>query len=296
MRHYAISVLLNKYIVKDGWISRMEIGRPYSKLLQRLEGLRPLNSEDRQHIAELPMTIVNLAPREEVKSCGIKDGIAPARCTLVLSGFLAAHRMIGGEQRQITSFFVPGDIADLHSLYLTDIDHGLASVGSSVVAFIPHAAMHAAMEKSPRLAAAFWRQSLVQAVTFREWLTNLGRREAIARVAHLICEIAVRLRNVEMAREMSFTIPWTQSDIADACGISSVHANRVVQKLRRVGLVDWRGKNISIRDWNGLAALSGFTDDYLVVKPADRNDRSTSRTGGSRHEAACPDAGVATAI
>jgi CRP-like cAMP-binding protein len=266
-------------------IHRMEIGRPYSKLLQRLEMLKPLRPEDRQLIAELPMTVVSLASREQVNRSALHDELAPARCTLVLSGFLAAHQTIGPEQRQITSFFVPGDIADLHSLYLAGIDHGLTAVGTSVVAFVPHAALHAAMDKSPQLAGAFWRQSLVQAVTFREWLTNLGRREAIARVAHLVCELAVRLRAVDVARDWSFSIPWTQSDIADACGISSVHANRVVQKLRRLGLLDWSGRKIAIRDWSGLAALGGFSDDYLVVSSIDKEDRTNARVDTAHHQA-----------
>lgn len=274
----------------------MEIGRPYSKLLQRLETMKPLRPEDRQQIADLPMTIVNLAARERVKRAGVDGAAATGRCTLLLSGFLAAHRMIGGQHRQITSFFVPGDIADLHSLYLTDAAHGLSAVGSSVVAFIPHAELQAALDRSPALAAALWRLSLVQAVTFREWLTNLGRRDAIARVAHLVCEIAARLRAVEMARDMNLSIPWTQSDIADACGISCVHANRVVQKLRRLGLVEWSGRNILIRDWDGLSALSGFSDDYLVVGSGDRIHRAKPRVETARYEAASANEGVITAL
>ncbi|WP_022724349.1 Crp/Fnr family transcriptional regulator [Rhodopseudomonas sp. B29] len=242
----------------------MEIGRPYSRLIHRLEACRPLLPEDRQHIADLPLTVANFGAGQEI----VRQDDAPTRCTVVLSGILSAHKRVDRAQRQITSFFLPGDIADLSALYLPALDYGVTAVGSAVVAFVPHNALQSAMDRAPTLTEAVWRQSLIQAATFREWLATIGRRDALSRVAHLVCEIAVRLQAVGLARDLRFSIPWTQTDIADACGISNVHANRVVQKLRRRGLVEWNTQGISILDWSGLVAVGGFSAEYLALAPS----------------------------
>jgi CRP-like cAMP-binding protein len=237
----------------------MEIGRPYSRLLSRLERSNSLSSEDIQLIAELQMTVTNLAANRVVAI----TGEAPSRCTLVLDGFLYGHKRVSGSRRQITSFLVPGDIADLHTLYHTRLDHSLSTLGPAVVAFLPHMAFREALERSPQLAQAFWRETFVQAAILREWVANLGRREAISKVAHIVCELAVRLQAVDLARNFSFSIPWTQMDVADACGISNVHANRVLQELRRLGHVEWDSRQVKICNWDALAKLADFSGEYL---------------------------------
>jgi CRP-like cAMP-binding protein len=245
----------------------MEIGRPYSRLLYRLERCWPLTPQDRQRVAELPLTVTNIAPHQEI----VHQSDTPSRCTLVLGGFLFSHKLASGSRRQITSFIVPGDIADLHTLHLSNLDHSLSALGPAVVAFLPHAALRAVLETSPQLSQALWRETFIEAAIFREWLTNLGRREAIARVAHVVCELAVRLQAVDLARNLTFTMPWTQTDLADACGISNVHANRVVQELRRLGLVDWDARQVKIRDWSRLAKLGDFSDHYLQLRSAAKD-------------------------
>jgi CRP-like cAMP-binding protein len=239
----------------------MEIGRPYSRLLHRLEKLNTLSAHDRQLIAELPLTVANFSGNEEVA----RHGDAPTRCTLVLGGFLYSHKRVNGSRRQITSFFVPGDIADLHTLHLAPLDHSLSTLGPAVVAFMPHPAFRDMLARSPQLAEAFWRDTFIRLAILREWVTNLGRRDAIARVAHVVCELAVRLQAVDLAQDFCFTIPWTQTDLADACGISNVHANRVVQELRRLGLVEWDSRKVRIRDWDAVVKIGDFSDEYLQL-------------------------------
>jgi CRP-like cAMP-binding protein len=245
----------------------MEIGRPYSRLLHRLERLSPLSAHDRQLIAELPLTVANFSANEEVA----RQGDAPSRCTLVLGGFLYGHKRVSGSGRQITSFFVPGDIADLHTLYLAPLDHNLSTLGPAVVAFMSHGEFKKMLDGSPHLSQAFWRDTFIRLAIMREWVTNLGRRDAIARVAHVVCELAARLQNVDLAQNLSFSIPWTQADLADACGISNVHANRVVQELRRLGLIEWDSRKVRIRDWEAVAKIAGFSDEYLKLgRPFER--------------------------
>jgi CRP-like cAMP-binding protein len=240
----------------------MESGRPYSRLLYRLERCNALSSEDRQRIAELPLTVANCAATQELT----RRGDTPSQCTLVLSGFLYGHNLVGDSQRQITSLLVPGDIADLATLHLPKLDHGVATLGPAVVAFFPHRAFKYMLDRSPHLAQAFWRETFIEAAILREWIANLGQREALARVAHIVCELAARLQAVDLARNLCFSIPWTQRDVADACGISTVHANRVVQELRRLGLVDWDCKQVKIRNWDALAKVGDFSDEYLQLR------------------------------
>ena len=252
----------------------MEIGRPYSRLLHRLERLHALSAHDRQLIAELPLTVANFSANEEIAG----HGEATSRCTLVLGGFLYSHKRVNGSRRQITSFFIPGDIADLHTLHLAPLDHGLATLGPAAVAFMPHAAFRDMLDRSPRLSKAFWRDTFIRLAILREWVTNLGRRDSISRVAHVICELAVRLQGVDLAPNLCFSIPWTQTDLADACGISNVHANRVVQELRRLGLVEWDSRKIRIRDWDAIAKIGDFSDEYLQLgRPLKREPLSGPR-------------------
>jgi CRP-like cAMP-binding protein len=239
----------------------MEVGRPYSRLLCRLERYGALGSEDRQRISELPLSVTNVPANQEITH----QGDRPCGCVLVLGGYLYTHKIATGARRQITSFVIPGDLADLQALYLHSVDYNLSALGPASVAFLPHDALRDTLDRSPQLARAFWRETFIENSIFREWITNLGRRDAIARVAHVVCELAARLQAVDLARNLCFSIPLTQAELADACGISSVHANRVVQELRRLGLVEWDSKQVRIRDWKGLARIGDFSADYLQL-------------------------------
>jgi CRP-like cAMP-binding protein len=258
----------------------MEIGRPYWRLLYRLERFNSLSCEDRRRVAELPLTVVNFSARQPI----YRHGDWPPRCTLVLSGFLYSNKMIGTSRRQITSLHVPGDVAGLQSLHLPHLDHSLYALGPAVVAFFPHTALKYMLYRSSQLNQAFWRESFVEAAILREWIANLGRREALARVAHLVCELAARLQAADLARDLCFSIPWTQTDVADACGISAVHANRVVQELRRLGLVDWDSKQVKIREWEGLARIGDFSDDYLQLRTAGNSSSTPERRASDTRE------------
>jgi CRP-like cAMP-binding protein len=228
-------------------------------LLSRLERLNTLSAADRQRLVDLPLKLVNYPADREIVSYGYSS----SRCTFVLHGFLYSHKLVAGSRRQITSFFVPGDVVDLSTLYLPRVDHSIATLGPAVLAFVPHAVLKEVLDESSALAQAFWRETLMQAAIFQEWVVNLGRRDAFARLAHIICELTVRLQSIGLARDLSFSMPWTQMDVADACGISNVHANRIIQELRHLELVHWDFHRLKIRNWEALVRLAGFNDDYL---------------------------------
>jgi len=240
----------------------MEMGRPYSRLLSRLERFGPLLPDDRQRIAGLPLKLVNVPTDFEI----VSHGDISSKCSLLLDGFLCSHKVVTGSRRQITSFYIPGDVADLTTLYLPRAEQSLTSLGPAVLAFVPHAALREALDQSSSLAQVLWRETLVQASILQEWLLNLGSRDASGRLAHIVCELTARLQAVGLARDFSFSMPWTQTDVADACGISSVHANRVIQDLRRLKVVEWESRRVKIRDWDTLVRLAGFNDEYLQCR------------------------------
>jgi len=242
----------------------MEVGNPYARLLRRLGAVAELGEEDRRLITQLPMTVRNLAAEQSVAA----EGHKATHCCLVLDGFAYRHKQSADAKRQILSFHIPGDIPDLLMLHLQRTDHNLSAMGPAVVGLIPHTALKDLMLRSRNLTNVFWRECLIDAASFREWVINLGQRDSLARISHIICEITLRLRAVGLARDFVFSAPWTQVDLADAAGISAVHTNRVVQELRRRGLIDWDARTIAIRDWDGLQRVGDFRPDYLHLRKA----------------------------
>jgi CRP-like cAMP-binding protein len=240
----------------------MESGKPYTHLVRRLESIVALSEESRQLISQLPMTVRSYKANQGI----LREGDVPTQCCLLLEGFLCRHKIANGSKRQIISFHIPGDMPDLHSLHLARLDHDISTLGPALVAFVPHASLRELLPRSRELTHAFWRETLVDAAMFREWVVNLGQREALARVSHILCEITLRLQAVGLARDFTFALPWTQGDLGDACGISPVHVNRVIQTLRARGAIEWQAKVMKILHWEELKSIGDFSPEYLHLR------------------------------
>jgi CRP-like cAMP-binding protein len=158
---------------------------------------------------------------------------------------------------------VPGDIPDLQSLHLKVLDNSIATICPSTVGFIQHEDLRRVCDRYPRITAALWRETLVDASIFREWLLNIGRREAYTRMAHLLCEFLARLKAVGLTKDGTFDLPITQVELADAVGTSTVHVNRVLQALRANGLIQTKGTQVNIPDWDKLKEAGDFDPLYL---------------------------------
>jgi CRP-like cAMP-binding protein len=237
----------------------MEVGRPYTKFVRRLESILTLSDEEVRLLSEMPTTVRSYQADQDL----VREGDMPSQCCLLLDGFLCRHKIANASTRQIMSFHVPGDIPDLHSLHLGRMDHNLTSLGPAVVAFIPHSYFREVLPRSQQLTHALWRETLVDAAVFREWVVNVGARDALARIAHVLCELKLRLEAVGLVKDATFTMPTRQTDIADAVGITAVHANRIIQELRGRGLIEWGGKTVTILQWDELAKVGDFSADYL---------------------------------
>jgi CRP-like cAMP-binding protein len=240
----------------------MTIGYPQSRLLTRLQTISALTDDERAMIARVPFTLRNFSSGQDI----VRIGESAKECWLVVDGYLQRHKESSDGRRQILSVYVPGDIPDLATLYLSRMDHSLSALGPVAAAYVPHAALNDLLLGSPTLQRVMQREILVDAAISREWILNIGTRQALARVAHLLCEITTRLRTVGLAREFSFTLPMSQADLAEATGISTVHSNRVVQELRARGTIDWRGRTLKILDWDGLVSIGDFSPGYLHLQ------------------------------
>jgi CRP-like cAMP-binding protein len=160
------------------------------------------------------------------------------------------------------AYLLPGDFCDLYVFILKAMDHGIATLSRCKVVAIPR---HRTLEltERPAIARAFWWAALVDEATLREWLVNIGRRSAEHRVAHLLCELLLRLRVVGLANGDRFELPLTQGALADTMGLSEVHMNRVLQSLRSAGLITLGNRTLVILDVERLMALSDFNPNYL---------------------------------
>lgn len=228
-------------------------------LLLKLEARDTLSDEERAILGAM-FTDVRLVP---AGNDIVREGERPGVSTLVVSGLAARYKLLHTGTRQITALHIAGDFVDLHSFLLKEMDHGVLAVAPCRVATVPHERLAEITVSQPHLTRLFWFLTLLDGAQHREWLVAMGRRSAIARFAHLLCELKVRMSVVGGGSGDGFVLPVTQADLSDILGLSSVHVNRVLQELRRDGLIAWKGAHVSILDWNGLVDLAEFDDRYL---------------------------------
>ena len=184
--------------------------------------------------------------------------------------FLCRYKIMPNGTRTIMAFYVPGEIPDAHSLHIDVMDDSLRSVGPSRVALIAHHAMRQLIHQHPGIGDAFWRDTLIDAAIFREWIVNVGSREAYSRIAHLLCEIFLKLKAVGLTNGTSFEFPITQSKIGEATGLSTVHVNRSVQALRADGLIVLERGRCTISDLERLKEAAMFDPTYLHLRGEQR--------------------------
>jgi CRP-like cAMP-binding protein len=208
------------------------------------------------------MTVRDLKADQDI----VREQDRPSQCCVIVEGFACRYKVLPGGKRQIFSFHIPGDIPDLQSLHIEIMDHALATCVPSKVAFIPHEVVRAFIRAHPRIGDVFWRDTLIEAAIFREWMAGLGRREAYQRVAHLFCELYTKFDAVGLTNGQAFAMPLTQTELGDALGLSTVHVNRTLQALRAKGLIASRNGKVVIEDWHGLQKAGEFDPTYLHIR------------------------------
>ncbi|MDR7039895.1 MULTISPECIES: Crp/Fnr family transcriptional regulator [Methylobacterium] len=231
-------------------------------LCRKLETIGALTPQERQAIAGLPATVRVLSAGQDIA----RDGDRSGQCCLVLQGWACRYKLLSRGRRQIFSFHIPGDIPDLEGLQRPVMDHSVATLTKATIACISHEALRELIATHPGLAAIFWRSAFIDAAVLRAWMLGLGRRSAFENMAHLFCELYLKLRAVGLAGDGRCPMPVTQVDLGDALGLSNVHVNRVLQTLRGQKLVSLQNSTLVLEDWQALVRISEFDPAYLGLE------------------------------
>jgi CRP-like cAMP-binding protein len=228
-------------------------------LVQKLASFGELTADDEAAWAQAAADTRRLGSKQMI----VAEGDAPGCAHAIVEGFACRYKLLPDGGRQILDFLVPGDLCDGHALFLAEMDHNIATLSECLVAFIPHKTLLSLTEAHPRIARALWWSSLVQESIAREWIANVGRRSADQRIAHLLSELCFRLHLVGLAHHGQYHLPIRQMDLADATGLSVVHTNRVLKKLRQAGLLDLKQNLLTVPNIQRLEEFCGFDRAYL---------------------------------
>lgn len=193
----------------------------------------------------------------------IREGDKPGPVFIVLEGWACRYKLLPEGGRQVIAFLMPGDACDMHVAVLDEMDHNIATITKARVALVPRADMERLVEATTAIRHGFWRAQLIDEATLRAWIVSMGRRGSIERVAHLMCEMYVRAHNIGLAAEGELLFPLTQVVLADALGLTPVHVNRVLRKLRTEGVMELGRGKLIIADPKKLSRIAGFHDNYL---------------------------------
>ena len=196
----------------------------------------------------------------------VREHSRPLHSTLLISGFSARYSTLEDGARQITEINVSGDFIDLHSLLMKQMDHGVVALTECVIAEAPHSGLIDITERHPHLTRLLWLDTIIDAAVHRQWLVAMGRRSGLGHLAHLVCELYLRLQAVGQTGDLTFDLPLTQAVLGDALGLSTVHVSRLISELRGEGVINWSNGQIDILDWRRLAEIAEFDPTYLRLQ------------------------------
>jgi CRP-like cAMP-binding protein len=236
---------------------------PLELLVRNLQLRSHLPKKDRDAVLALPFTLRTLEP----STYTVREADPPEFCTVLVSGFAYRQKLTGDGARQILAIHIPGDALDFQNLFLDVSDHSIQMLTRGEVAFVPRSAMQDLARSRAAVGHAILVKILVEASIFREWVLNVGRRNSRSRLAHVLCELGVRLEAEGLADEYGYELPMTQEQLADALGLTPVHVNRTLKTLEAEGLIQRTKRNISFPDWNRLRTIADFNQRYLHLEP-----------------------------
>lgn len=200
----------------------------------------------------------------------VRAGVTLSESILLFQGIVARYKDLADGQRQIMELHVAGDFVDLHGFLLKRLEHHVGALTPVRIATFPHDRLRRITEDHPHLARMLWFSTLIDSSIHREHILSIGRRSARSRIAHLLCELYLRLEIVDMAGGLRFQLPLTQADIADVSGLTSVHVNRMLKSLRDDGLLTFRNGEVIVHDWERLQRVAEFSADYLYLERRPR--------------------------
>lgn len=226
----------------------------------RLQAFTKLSADDRSSIDRLSRkSCRNYRSRTDL----IREGDRPRSVFVILKGWACRYKQLPDGRRQIVAFFVPGDLCDMNIFILKSMDHSVGALTAVRAAEISQDDFEQLTLEHPRITQALNWDLLVTVAVQREWTLNIGQRTAYERLAHLFCEMFLRLRTVGLTSGDTCEFPITQGDLADATGLTSVHVNRMLQDMRRDGLIELQNRKLRVPDLSALMNVAMFTPNYL---------------------------------
>jgi CRP-like cAMP-binding protein len=227
-------------------------------IIDKLQTLGELPEADKLLLKSLLSDVRSVTARKDI----LREGDRPTHVHLVISGWCCRYNIVAEGARQITAFLLPGDFCNSRITLLRQMDHGVATLTPAKIAYISPSEMDELLAR-PLIARALGMAGLVDESALRAWTVSLGKRNASERVAHLMCELFVRLGTARRARADGFDLPLTQEQLGDALGLTTVHVNRVLRHLREAGLMSFKSRTVEITDFPKLKKTAGFDPRYL---------------------------------
>jgi CRP-like cAMP-binding protein len=231
----------------------------FGAVIRKLERLGTLDDADRAAVHDLPVVVGQAGNNSYL----VRERGSAGDCYLILDGYVCRHKLSSNGGRQIVSFHMAGDIVDLQHLLFSVADHNIQSITDIRFARIPAKALRDLARRRPMVAEALWRDTLIDASIYREWVLNVGRRDAKSRIAHMLCEFAVRREAAGLGSPERFDLPMSQEQIGDATGLTSVHVNRMLRALAEEGMIARGNRDVQIVNWANLRRTADFDPIYL---------------------------------
>ncbi|WP_379071640.1 Crp/Fnr family transcriptional regulator [Mesorhizobium sp. UC22_110] len=230
-----------------------------NRFVEKLRGFGSLDDEDISALLAATVGARNIGPRKDL----IREGDRPGPVFIVLHGWACRYKILPNGTRQILAYLMPGDSCDLHVGLLKEMDHSIQTITAAVVATIDRHLMDTIMDRHPRVAKAMYIAQLVDEGTMRAWITSMGRRSSVERVAHLMCELYLRAQNIGITADTQLELPLSQLLLADSLGMTPVHLNRVLKELKKTGAMALQRGSLTITNPVALIQVAGFDENYL---------------------------------
>ncbi len=228
-------------------------------LLRKLRLRSPVSDEEEAALRAAASPVETVRPDQLIAQAGD----APTTSCLLVEGWACRHKDLPDGRRQIVELQIAGDFVDLHSFPVQRLDHDVSAITTCRVSRFTHERLREITERFPRLARSLWFSTMLDASIHREWILSLGQRDALGRIAHLLCELRIRLEIVDLGTAQGFALPLTQAALAEATGLTPVHVNRTLRALRENGIATVRNRNVNIHDLAELERTAAFDSSYL---------------------------------
>ena len=230
-------------------------------LIRKLRTIVELTDDEKTALQVLALGTRHVGVRHDL----LREGTRPRSVIVILEGFACRYKLLAVGKRQITDFLLPGDTSDVDVAMIGALDHSVATISPCSILELSTSAIEDLATHHPRIVDAMRRMGLTEKAILRERIVGMGLRSADRQLAHLLCELLIRLQAVGYAGSNSYRLPLRQQDIGDTLGISLVHANRMLQQLRDEGLIRLDGRQLVIHNVPALMERAEFKREYLEL-------------------------------